>query len=863
MDVLETFQPELLILDIHMPGCNGMELASVLRQHPHYASLPILFLSGEPNLGRRLSDRNLAHEDYLIKPVLPAALIRAVNGGIHRARARLWASEHMRTSLRELENLQFALNQHAIVSATDVAGRITYVNEKFCKISGYAPHELVGRTHRLVTSGYHPRAFFKEMWDTVTRGKVWHGQVKNRRRDGTFYWVEATIVPFIGENGKPSEYVSIRTDISHQKEVEERARSMALFAEMNPAPVLRLDTEGHILEANLAAITNLNIQPDASGTLVGEMPGFARINLKELIREGRHQGITQTIGAHWFRFQFQGVPELNVCHVYGSDITDVHKAEDALRQSEARIRAIVESSREGIVLIGETGRIELANPAAGAMFGRVPSEMAGIRLERFLPAMAEAPSDAHTTEPAIPTQERPTCRLSDFQTTLPDGRECLGMHGDGTTFPVWVSLARFRLGKRHLYAGIISDITRRKAVEMELRLAKAAAEEANRAKSEFLANMSHEMRTPMNAVLGFAQLMESDPLAPLSPDQMDSVQEIMRAGNHVLVLLNEVLDLAKIEAGRIQLSLEAVALRDILNACLSLIGTQARQRHITLIPPAETQGCAHYLVRADHTRLKQVVLNLLSNGVKYNREHGVLSIFCETIRPNRMRLWVADSGQGIPEDRLHEVFEPFNRLAAERSQVEGTGIGLVIVRRLITLMGGAIGVESIIGMGSAFWIELDVLELVEGDTPNAAACTTGAQRTPPPVRPRFTLLYVDDNPANLKLVERILNRRPDIRLITATDPLQGLELIHTRRPDLLLLDICLPVMSGYDVLSRLRQEEETRTLPVVAISANAMPEDVARGMAAGFVHYLTKPLQVDHFLDTLDAAIARRDQDAS
>jgi signal transduction histidine kinase/ActR/RegA family two-component response regulator len=382
----------------------------------------------------------------------------------------------------------------------------------------------------------------------------------------------------------------------------------------------------------------------------------------------------------------------------------------------------------------------------------------------------------------------------------------------------------------------------------QLNAAKEEAERANQAKSEFLSRMSHELRTPLNAILGFGQLLEFETTA--QPAQAGHVREILRAGNHLLELIDEVLDLARVESGRLSVSAEPVALLPLVQECLKLLQPQAQAQGIALLDAS--RHCDVH-VRADRTRLKQVLLNLLSNAVKYNRPQGKVSVVCvaePAADPPSLQLRVSDTGRGLTPQQRERLFVPFERLDAEERRIPGTGIGLALSRRLVELMHGTIGVESEPGVGSTFWIRLALAQ------PHAEvgppALPDGARTAAPAVAVRRDVLCIEDNPANLRLIESIFTHRSDIRLLSAIAPGLGLELARTHRPALILLDINLPDMDGYAVMQCLRESEATRHIPVVAVSANAMPRDIERGRAAGFAEYLTKPLDVARLLQVVD-----------
>lgn len=532
--------------------------------------------------------------------------------------------------------------------------------------------------------------------------------------------------------------------------------------------------------------------------------------------------------------------------------------EAALRKTRALQDAILHSANFSIIATDQQGVIQLFNVGAERMLGYQAAEV----VNNIRPSDLHDPQEVLARAQAL-SLELGVAILPGFEALafkasrgIDDTYELTYICADGSRFPAIVSITALRddYGEIIGYLLIGSHNSVRKRVELELNNAMVVAEQANLAKSEFLSNMSHELRTPLNAILGFAQLMESG-TPPPTGSQQRSLDQILKAGWYLLDLINEILDLALIESGKLSLSLEPISLVEVMRESQAMIEPQANKRGIRVTFP---QLDIPHLVRVDRTRLKQILINLLSNAIKYNRVDGVVDVTCGAPMSGRIRISVRDTGEGLTSGQIGQMFQPFNRLGQESLPGEGTGIGLVLSKRLVELMGGRIDVESEVGVGSEFSIELNLTaEVQHADESVASAPAMQAQDAAAPVL--RTLLYVEDNPANLTLVEDIMARRPGIRLLSARDGPSGVDLARASRPTVILMDINLPGMSGIEALRILRRDPLTAHIPVVALSANAGARDVSKGLEAGFFGYLTKPIKVAEFLNALDAAFKGAD----
>lgn len=552
-----------------------------------------------------------------------------------------------------------------------------------------------------------------------------------------------------------------------------------------------------------------------------------------------------------------------------------------LEASETRFRALVQTAPDVIYRIDQSGHFVFVNHSIRKL-GYEPEELIG---KHFSVLIAPFEVERVSRDKVLPhfkgrtikesqapklfdekrTGLRKTMGLEIRLATKTPGREIVGqletMSPDFLTFEV-NSAGMYQVNPAETSSslfigtvGVIRDITERKQAAQALQVAKEEAILASKAKSEFLSHMSHELRTPLNVILGFSQLLESNVAEPLSSGQQETVHQIMEAGHHLLNLINQLLDLARIESGKISVTMEAMDPSVVIQSCLSLSQPLARTKLISIVSPCEDLKMP--MIRADATRLKQILLNLLSNAIKYNKKFGTVTLECRIIdTKNRLEISVSDTGPGIPKKSHSELFKPFSRLGADATGIEGSGIGLTISKRLVERMGGSIHFESWEGKGSRFWISLAIVKantsLQKTEAEDGENLT---EKTSEPLRQRKILLYIEDNLPNARLMAEIIKRMPNLSLIHVVNAEEGIELAKERQPDLVIMDINLPGIDGFEALKQLKNEPETQKIPVIALSANASDDDMERGNRAGFQKYMVKPVQINELQQALEKSL--------
>jgi PAS domain S-box-containing protein len=519
----------------------------------------------------------------------------------------------------------------------------------------------------------------------------------------------------------------------------------------------------------------------------------------------------------------------------------------ALEASRARYFDLYDMAPVGYLTVSANGLILETNLSAATLLGVARAEMVSRPISRYI-AKAQQDDYYKCLRQLIDTGQAQTCELKVRK-------------GGGTE--LWVKLHVSAAGENPdapELRVVLSDISEKKHLNdalletnRKLEAARLQADEANLAKSDFLSSMSHELRSPLNAILGFAQLMEAGTPVP-TPSQQSSLAQILKGGWYLLELVNDILDLASIESGHAALSMEDVPLDAVMADCQMLIEPLASARSVTM---CFAQTPRRWQVQADSIRLKQVMINLLTNAIKYNTTNGLVEVSYSTPAPLRLRISVRDTGEGLPANQLAQLFQPFNRLGKEASGIGGTGIGLVVSQRLVASMGGDIGVSSTVGVGSVFWVEFN-LSTEASAAPVALELSQPVEPMALTHRPLSrSVLYVEDDPANMALIEQLLAERPGYHLLGAQDAARGIAMARSFQPDVIVMDINLPGISGMQALKMLRENPATAHIPVLALSANAMPYDIEKGLTAGFYAYLTKPIKINEFMAALDQGCQR------
>jgi PAS domain S-box-containing protein len=756
------------------------------------------------------------------------------------------------------------------VVATDIQGTVTYMNGAAENLYGWPTTKAIGRSILEVTVPEVSQSQAIEIMGQLTAGRPWSGEFAVQHSGGRIFTAEVHDTPILDASGALIGIIGVSSDISWRK----RNEQLLAQSEVRFATVVAALSEGVVVKGRDGAIVSCNPAAERIFGLTGDQlrggkefdPGWQAIledgtpfpldthlGSQALVTGVAQEGIilgirkpdsaTTWISSNAVPIFHSESPSPSSVVVSFADITERKKAQEVILAASLYARSLLEASLDPLVTISAEGKITDVNKATEEVTGISRDKLIGSDFADYF----TDPQKAREGYQQVFSQGS----VTDFPLAIP--------HVCGKITDVLYNASVYRDAQGNVLGVFAAarDITQSKQMEHALRVrnfeleqAKAVAEEASLAKSSFLSSMSHELRTPLNAILGFAQLIESSD-SPSAPEQRRSIEQILTAGWYLLELVNEILDLAQIESGKVVIAQEAVPLEHVMTECQALVEPLARKRGIDI--SFHRLDRPHY-VQADPTRIRQVLINLLHNAIKYNKPAGSVSMTCTLSPPNSIRISVRDTGPGLSPEQVGQLFQPFNRLGKEAGPEQGTGIGLVVVKRLMELMGGSVGVDSDIGLGSVFWVELK-LTTAPLPTMNETDQEVPANPKPSTGTAQRTVLYVEDNPANLALVEAIVARRKDLKLISAADANLGLEYARTYLPDVILMDIHLPGISGIEAMKVLRADPTTAHIPVIAVSAYALSTDIELALEAGFFNYLTKPIKLIEFSIALDVAL--------
>ncbi len=773
----------------------------------------------------------------------------------------LAARKNADTAYAKLQNQQFALDQHAIVSITDNQGNIIYANDKFCAISKIPREQLVGRNHRIVNSGWHDKTFFEGMWATISSGKVWHGEVRNRAADGSFYWVAATIVPFMDESGIPYQYISMRTDISAQKamevEIASRGRMLENIMETLGEGVYLLDQNGLCTYANREAERLL-------GWTRGEMLGQ---KLHDMIHSTRSDGthlpssecpmylytrdnavyrsenevFTRKDGAR-FPIAIVAAPLVDGGQIMGSvaafqDISERKRTEEELRQSDLKQRMLIDNAADDVLITSDEGELAYVNELATELLGYSRAELVGASIFSLLPA-----SFLDLFDRTLRTELRQNGRVH---------TEVKFTHKRGHKIPLELNAAILPDG--NIYVSC-RDITLRKEVETALLKAKEAAEATSKAKGDFLATMSHEIRTPMNGIIGMTELaLETE----LNAEQREYLTLVKSSADSLLNIINDILDFSKIESGKMELERVEFDLRSLLATTTKLLAVRAEQKGLELI--YEVVDEVPDAVMGDPGRLRQVLTNLIGNAIKFT-DHGDISVTVRLLSRHgddvHLSFEVADRVIGIDPAKQASIFEAFTQADTSTTRkYGGTGLGLAISSQLVAAMGGRLGVQSQPGQGSVFSFQLPMT-------------VASGHRAPPMARELqgVNVLIVDDNATNLRLLSQLLKKwgMHPTSADSGEKALQIADAAHGRGESfpLVLLDAMMPEMDGFELAARFHTTPQASGSIMMMLSSAGMRGDAQRCRELGVSAYLTKPIDQAALLNAIQIALGARPDSA-
>ena len=837
LDCAKQFKPDAFVLDDISLSYSSAPLVSAIRQISQLKLTPVFHLQPLSEEQARFN-WGKQYEINVFLPMSEQAFVLGLEIFIRLKHERKMNSltKSASEALQQESDWKAGSDLHNIMSITDMTGRIIEVNDNFCRVSGYSREELIGKNHRIINSGVHEKSFFQTMWQSISSGNIWQGEVCNRAKDGSLYWVESSVFPILDAAGLPEKYISIRTDVTHLKTIEERLLEVQSLAELGnwQADMLtgELDWSETIYE--IFGFDKHNFTPSVEAFKAAIHPEDVEI-VEQSEQRAKETGVHDIVhriirpdGDIRFVHELaRGIydTEGQLIRLAGSvqDVTEMKLVEEALKVSQNRLSMSLEFANIGTWDFNiEDGSLFWSEKVA-PLFGGPESEM-DTTYENFIAALH--PDDCQSVLDAVNNCINDGTEYNIEHRVIWKDGSVRWLHEQG-------DVIRREDGSAIKMLGVVQDITERRLVQERLQKATARAEKSDKAKSEFLSSMSHELRTPLNAIMGFSQLLE---VSVKEEQEQRYIENVLGSSQHLLSLINDILELSKVESGEMEFSLGPVSLSEVLQNTLTMTGIDANKNGVTLHAPEDLNLDSIYVV-ADFIRLKQVFINLISNAIKYNKPNGDIYIQLE-VNEDKLIIHFKDTGIGVPQNLMNKLFVPFNRLNQENSSIEGTGIGLAITKRFMEAMNGTISVQSVLNEGSVFSIILPLAKNPESLGVNDLAGVTALK-----------LLYIDQDLSNLRLMNGILNQIDSkVEFFAATSYATGISDAVRKKPDLIFMAINSSNSEVPSTLKALRNEASLKNVRIIGLIPENLQSNMDKLSLKNFDDSLKLPLTLDDVL---------------